>query len=172
MTMLNPTTTIDKLQDGHDQPISIEEFASIVRESLAQPPWRAQADHEADYADGNQLSTALLQRLKEMGIPPAKENVIGPAIRSVCGFEAKTRTDWRVTPDGDPGGQDVADALNFKLNQAERHSKADRALSAAFKPACAVGIGWAIAISGATANFFAGIMAWRKLDSPVLPADR
>ena len=140
--MLNPTTTIDELQDGHDQPISIEEFASIVRESLAQPPWRAQADHEADYADGNQLSTALLQRLKEMGIPPAKENVIGPAIRSVCGFEAKTRTDWRVTPDGDPGGQDVADALNFKLNQAERHSKADRALSAAFKPACAVGIGW------------------------------
>lgn len=140
--MLNPTTTIDELQDGHDQPISIEEFASIVRESLAQPPWRAQADHEADYADGNQLSTALLQRLKEMGIPPAKENVIGPAIRSVCGFEAKTRTDWRVTPDGNPGGQDVADALNFKLNQAERHSKADRALSAAFKPACAVGIGW------------------------------
>lgn len=140
--MLNPTTTIDELQDGHDQPISIEEFASIVRESLAQPPWRAQADHEADYADGNQLSTALLQRLKEMGIPPAKENVIGPAIRSVCGFEAKTRTDWRVTPDGEHGGQDVADALNFKLNQAERHSKADRALSAAFKPACAVGIGW------------------------------
>ena len=36
----------------------------------------------------------------------------------------------------------------------------------------AVGIGWAIAISGATAYFFAGIMAWRKLDSPVLPADR
>ena len=140
--MLNPTTTIDELQDGHDQPISIEEFASIVRESLAQPPWRAQADHEADYADGNQLSTALLQRLKEMGIPPAKENVIGPAIRSVCGFEAKTRTDWRVTPDGEHGGQDVADALNFKLNQAERHSKADRELSAAFKPACAVGIGW------------------------------
>ncbi len=133
---------IDELQDGQDEPITRDEFASIVRESLAQPPWRAQADHEADYADGNQLSTALLQRMKEMGIPPAKENIIGPAIRAVCGFEAKTRTDWRVTPDGDPGGQDVADALNFKLNQAERHSKADRALSAAFKPACAVGIGW------------------------------
>lgn len=140
--MLNPTTTTDELQDGRDEPITRDEFASIVRESLAQPPWRAQADHEADYADGNQLSTALLQRMKDMGIPPAKENIIGPAIRAVCGFEAKTRTDWRVTPDGDPGGQDVADALNFKLNQAERHSKADRALSAAFKPACAVGIGW------------------------------
>lgn len=142
MNATQRTPTLEELQDGRDEPITRDEFASIVRESLAQPPWRAQADKEADYADGNQLSTDLLRRLKDMGIPPAKENIIGPAIRAVCGFEAKTRTDWRVTPDGDPGGQDVADALNFKLNQAERHSKADRALSAAFKPACAVGIGW------------------------------
>lgn len=140
--MLNPTTTTDELQDGDDQPISIDEFAAIVRESLSQPPWRAQADKEADYADGNQLSTDLLRRMKEMGIPPAKENIIGPAIAAVCGYEAKTRTDWRVTPDGEPGGQDVADALNFKLNQAERHSKADRALSQAFRPAAGVGLGW------------------------------
>lgn len=141
MNATQPLTNYE-LQDGRDEPITRDEFASIVRESLAQPPWRAQADKEADYADGNQLSTDLLRKLKDMGIPPAKENIIGPAIRAVCGFEAKTRTDWRVTPDGDPGGQDVADALNFKLNQAERHSKADRALSSAFKPACAVGIGW------------------------------
>ncbi len=140
--MLNTTTTTDELQDGRDEPISIDEFASIVRESLSQPPWRAQADKEADYADGNQLSTDLLRRMKEMGIPPAKENIIGPAIAAVCGYEAKTRTDWRVTPDGEPGGQDVADALNFKLNQAERHSKADRALSQAFRPAASVGLGW------------------------------
>ena len=143
MQQYNDTTSAtDELTDGRDEPITIDEFASIVRESLAQPPWRAQADKEADYADGNQLSTELLQRMKAMGIPPAKENIISSAIRAVCGFEAKTRTDWRVTPDGGPGGQDVADALNFKLNQAERHSKADRALSAAFKPASAVGIGW------------------------------
>jgi HAE1 family hydrophobic/amphiphilic exporter-1 len=64
-----------------------------------------------------------------MGIPPAKENIIGPAIAAVCGYEAKTRTDWRVTPDGNPDGQDVADALNFRLNQAERYSRADRAMS-------------------------------------------
>lgn len=140
--MLNPTTTIDELQDGSDEPINIAEYASIVREAMNQPAWRAQADKEADYADGNQLSTELLRKMQAMGIPPAKENIIGPAIAAVCGYEAKTRTDWRVTPDGEPGGQDVADALNFKLNQAERHSKADRALSQAFKPAAAVGIGW------------------------------
>lgn len=134
---------IDELQDGADEPMTLDEFASIVRESLSQPSgWRRTADMEADYADGNQLGTELLMRMKAAGIPPAKENIIGPAIRTMCGFEAKTRTDWRVSPDGEPGGQDVADAVKFRLNQAERQSKADRALSAAFKPMCAVGIAW------------------------------
>lgn len=118
------------------------EFAKILDDCIEQPHWRAGADKEADYADGNQLDSELLQRQKALGIPPAKENIIGPAISAVCGYEAKTRTDWRVTPDGNPDGQDVADALNFRLNQAERYSKADRAMSEAFKPMAAVGLGW------------------------------
>ena len=130
-----------ELQDA-DAPITVDEFAQFVREAINQPPWRANADKEADYADGNQLDSDLLKKQAALGIPPAKENIIGPAIRSVCGYEAKTRTDWRVTPDSDPGGQDVADALNYRLNQAERHSHADRALSDAFRPAATVGIGW------------------------------
>ena len=37
----------------------------------------------------------------------------------------------------------------------------------------ALGIGWSIAISGAAAYFFAGIMAWRKLDAPqVAPGEK
>lgn len=123
-------------------PMSAEEYATIIDETIDQPPWRLQADVEADYVDGNQLDSKLLQRLREVGIPPAKENVIGPAIAAVCGYEAKTRTDWRVTPDGDPQGQDVADALNYRLNQAERYSKADEAMSAAFRPQASVGMGW------------------------------
>lgn len=135
------TTDQTELQDA-DAPITVDEFAQFVREAINQPPWRANADKEADYADGNQLDSDLLKKQAALGIPPAKENIIGPAIRAVCGYEAKTRTDWRVTPDGDPGGQDVADALNYRLNQAERHSHADRALSDAFRPAATVGIGW------------------------------
>lgn len=123
-------------------PITPREFAEIIDECIDQPQWRATADKEADYADGNQLDSELLRRQKAMGIPPAKENIIGPAIAAVCGYEAKTRTDWRVTPDGNPDGQDVADALNFRLNQAERYSRADRAMSEAFKPMAAVGLGW------------------------------
>lgn len=124
------------------QAMTVAEYATIIDEIIDQPPWRMDADRQADYVDGNQLDSALLQRLREVGIPPAKENIIGPAIAAVCGYEAKTRTDWRVTPDGDPQGQDVADALNYRLNQAERHSKADDAMSAAFRPQCSVGLGW------------------------------
>lgn len=140
---MNTTThQADDIRDGANLALSIEEFKQIVQEAIAQPPWRLNADMEADYADGNQLATDLLQKQAALGIPPAKENIIGPAIAAVCGFEAKTRTDWRVTPDGDPGGQDVADAINYKLNLAERHSKADRAMSQAFKPQIGVGLGW------------------------------
>ncbi|WEL96978.1 portal protein [Delftia tsuruhatensis] len=123
-------------------PLTPQEYARIIDDILEQPTWRAQADTEADYVDGNQLDSELLARMRRFGIPPAKENIIGTAIRAVCGYEAKTRTDWRVTPDGDPGGQDVADALNFRLNQAERHSRADRAISEAFLPQISVGLGW------------------------------
>ena len=124
------------------QELNKEEYDEIFEEIENQPRWRAVADKESDYADGNQLDSELLKRQQELGIPPAVEDLIGPALLSIQGYEATIRTDWRVTPNGDPGGQDVADAINFKLNQAERESKADRACSAAFKSQITSGIGW------------------------------
>lgn len=124
------------------QELSKEEYDEIFEEIENQPRWRAVADKESDYADGNQLDSELLKRQQELGIPPAVEDLIGPALLSIQGYEATIRTDWRVTPNGEPGGQDVADAINFKLNQAERESKADRACSAAFKSQITCGIGW------------------------------
>lgn len=124
------------------QELSKEEYDEIFEEIENQPRWRAVADKESDYADGNQLDSELLKRQQELGIPPAVEDLIGPALLSIQGYEATIRTDWRVTPNGDPGGQDVADAINFKLNQAERESKADRACSAAFQSQITCGIGW------------------------------
>lgn len=122
--------------------MTVAQFACIIDECVDQPPWRAEADREADYADGNQLDTDLLRRLKAAGIPPAKENIIGPKLAAIRGYEEKTRTDWRITPDGDPEGQDVADALNYRVNQAERYSKADIAMGKAFGPQASVGLGW------------------------------
>lgn len=125
-----------------NEPLSLLEYSEIINEIRAQPRWRHIADKEMDYADGNQLDSDLLRKQKEVGIPPAIEDLIGPALLSIRGYEEKTRTDWRVTANGEPGSQDIADAINFKLNQAERESKADSAMSGAFKPEIGCGLGW------------------------------
>jgi len=124
------------------EPLSQLEYQEIYREIDEQPRWRGTADKEMDYADGNQLDGELLRKMAELGIPPAVEDLIGPALLSIQGYEATIRSDWRVSPNGQPGGQDVADALNFKLNQAERESKADSACSKAFRPQIGCGVGW------------------------------
>lgn len=122
--------------------MSLTEYTHILREEEEQPRWRHKADKEMDYADGNQLGSELLEKQKMFGIPPAIEDLIGPALLSIQGYEAATRTDWRVTPNGGTDGKDVADALNYKLNTAERASKADRACSEVFRSQIAVGLGW------------------------------
>lgn len=125
-----------------DLALTRDEYAELMREIEEQPHWRSTADKEMDYADGNQLDSELLQRQRELGIPPAVEDLVGPALLSIQGYEATIRTDWRVTPNGGTGGQDVADALNYQLNQAERESHADAACSDAFRPQIAIGLGW------------------------------
>ena len=127
---------------ANEQTLSLIEYQEILHEIEEQPRWRAIADSEMDYADGNQLDGELLKKQRELGLPPAVENLIGPALRAIQGYEASVRTDWRVTPNGEVGGQDVADALNYKINQAERNSKADKACSDAFETQIKCGIGW------------------------------
>lgn len=124
------------------QGLTLAQYTNFLLEIQNQPPWRAKADKEMDYVDGNQLNAEILRKQAEIGIPPAIEPLIGPAVDAVTGFEAKTRTDWRLTPDNPGTGDDVASALNYKLNQAERQSKADDACSNAFLPQLCVGLGW------------------------------
>ena len=123
--------------------LTVDEYHEIHEEIDNQPrEWRPIADREMDYAEGNQLKTELLEAQRQLGIPPSMENLIGAALEGIRGYEEATRTDWRVTANGQPGGQDVADAISFKLNEAERHSKADDACGKAFYPQIGVGLGW------------------------------
>lgn len=139
---ISPSTmTASDAQPGADG-LTLAQYTNWLNEIQNQPAWRAQADKCMEYVAGNQLDAEILQKMRQIGMPPAIEPLVGPAIEAVIGLEAKTRTDWRVTPDGDKDGDDVAAALNFKLNQAERHSGADRACSGAFATQAPVGIGW------------------------------
>ena len=138
---------LDYINDGHNETngegeLTLEEFTGFFHEILNQPTWRVKADKEMDYKDGNQLDSDILQKMATIGMPPAVEPLIGMTIESILGAEAKKRTDWRVIPDGDKSGQDVAEALNQKLNHAEKHSRADRACSEAYEGQVSVGVGW------------------------------
>lgn len=79
--------------------LTLHEINDIMQEIELQPKWRKQADREADYADGKQLDSDILRAMQASGIPPAMEDRIGPAVNALCGYEAKVRTDWRVTSD-------------------------------------------------------------------------
>lgn len=140
---MQPSAGTPQGRANQGEPMNLQEYTDILEEIENQPrEWRLTADREMDYADGNQLETELLAAQKKLGIPPAMEDMIGPTLEAIRGYEVSVRTDWRVTPNGQAGGQDVAEAINFKLNQAERHSRADRACSDAFRPQIGVGLGW------------------------------
>ena len=57
--------------DPAGAPMRLLEYRGILEEIESQPHWRAQADKEMEYVDGNQLSSELLSRQKAVGIPPA-----------------------------------------------------------------------------------------------------
>lgn len=141
MIHLLPPDTMTAANQPGAAGLDLPTFTKFFKEIQDQPAWRAKADREMDYVDGNQLDSAILQAQKAIGMPPAIEPLIGPAIEAVLGLEAKTRTDWRITAEEIEGDQ-VAEALNHKVNQAERTSGADKACSDAFKPQVCVGLGW------------------------------
>jgi len=122
--------------------LQFQEYHDILNEVRDQPRYRRQCDIAADYYDGNQLDTETLQFMAKNGMAPIVENLISPTIDAVLGLEAKTRKDWKVTSQNVMDDDDLADALNQKLYEAEKTSHADRAISEAFKAQCVPGIGW------------------------------
>ncbi|MDN5514441.1 MAG: hypothetical protein L0G82_04320, partial [Pseudomonas sp.] len=73
----------DQTEEAKDElALTLDEYTEIMHEIEEQPKWRSTADKEMDYADGNQLDSELLARQRALGIPPAVEDLIGPALLS------------------------------------------------------------------------------------------
>ncbi|MEO9061182.1 MAG: phage portal protein [Nitrosospira sp.] len=121
--------------------ISIEAYGRISRELRNQPKWRFDSDTDCDYYDGAQTSAALIQRLKDAGIPPQDSNLIKPTINAVLGLEARSRTDYRITSD-DAQQAEIAEGLSARIKEVETESRADRAMSDAYSSMVRSGVGW------------------------------
>lgn len=134
--------TTEQPSESSSNALTMRELGIFLEEIRNQPQWRLAADKEADYYDGNQLDSQTLRDMEELGMAPIIENLIGPTIDAVLGLEAKTRLDFRVTAAGNTGNKDMAEAMNVKLNEVERESRADRAGSDAYASQIKVGLGW------------------------------
>lgn len=130
--------------EGEAEPteLSFQEYNNFLLEIREQPAWRRQANIEDDYYDGKQLDNETLSAMQELGMAPIVENIMAPTIDAVIGLEAKTRRDWHVTAESDEEIAPVAEAMNMKLNEAEKRTRADRAISDAFSHQVRSGLGF------------------------------
>ena len=129
-------------EDVTEVGLTLEQFQEWHEEVKAQPKWRIVADKEADYLDGNQLDSDVIRKQQAIGLPPAIDPLMGLELDELCGLEMRLRKNWKVIPNSDTEDDDVAEALNAKLFLAEKHSKADKACSDAFRGQSGVGVGW------------------------------
>lgn len=132
----------DELVLQPQEGMSVRRLEQFLDEIYRQPPWRRQADREADYFDGNQLTAEQIQELEDRGFAPIIVNLVQPTINVVLGMEAKSRSDWVVRAEEGELGDDMAQALSAELHKAEVESRADRACSDAYADQVKIGVGW------------------------------
>lgn len=121
---------------------NLSRLMGLVSDCENQPTWRDRASLAAAYVDGKQFTPEQLAAARAEGLGDVRPtNLIGRVIRSVCGAEAKARTDVKVEADEDETA-DVADVLNVQLKEAQRETYADMAVSDAYFGQVGPGIGW------------------------------
>lgn len=121
---------------------NLSRLLGLVAQVQDEPDWRRRADVAAGYVDGKQFTPEQEAAARAEGLGEVRPtNLIGRVIRSVCGAEAKARTDVKVEADDDEIA-DTSDALNSQLKEGQREAYIDMAVSAAYFGQVGPGIGW------------------------------
>lgn len=120
---------------------SLLRLERIMADLNDQPMWRERADLAAAFVDGKQFTPEQEAMLAAEGLIDLRPtNLVSRTIRSVCGQEAKARTDIKVESDDERIG-DVCDVLNADMKEAQRETYADMAVSQAYFGQTSTGIG-------------------------------
>jgi|JI10StandDraft_1071094.scaffolds.fasta_scaffold29137_3 hypothetical protein len=121
--------------------MSLADLERKLADMENEPVWRPSSNKCADYYDHKQSSQERIQRAQETGEPMSTINLIQRTINGALGQEAKTRLNWKVSPDSD-AFSDVAAVFGEKLTEAQREAKTDMAISEAYSSMLRTGIGW------------------------------
>ena len=126
-----------RLKDGSYSPTQIW---SMMNESLWRADWRAEAERDEMFYDGEQHTTDTLKRMVELALPPHTMNLTASTVDSVLGFESLARRSPMLWPENDESIEGV-EALNVKFKEGLRLSGYDQAYAEAFKDLCVAGVG-------------------------------
>ena len=136
-----PPEKRDNLIPGPDGSLSIQQLETFFRDQWYEPEWRAEAELDSAYYDGDQLTAEALKRMQDNGILPAVVNFCAPTVDAVSGLEIITRQDFRLVARDDESYQS-AQAMNEQLHQALRMTRFNQKISDQYKGAIIRGMSW------------------------------
>ncbi|WP_312655072.1 portal protein [Kluyvera ascorbata] len=130
-------------QRKHKGQFTQQQLLKLMGDIDGQPDWRSDANTAAAYYDGDQLPPQVIQVLQQRGQPPECQNLIAPAIDSVLGTEAKTRSDLRVEANyQNDKTEELAEALNAEFYTVCQEMRIDRTRSDAYAEQVKSGLSW------------------------------
>ncbi|EBG5293752.1 portal protein [Salmonella enterica subsp. salamae] len=120
-----------------------DQLLNIMGDIDGQPDWRTDANRCCAYYDGDQIPPQVAAVLEERGQPVECQNLIAPAIDSVLGTEAKTRSDLRVEANYENDDMEkLAEALNAEFYTVCQEMRIDRVRSDAYAGQIKAGLSW------------------------------
>lgn len=119
------------------------QLLNLMGDIDGQPDWRTDANRCCAYYDGDQIPPQVAAVLEERGQPVECQNLIAPAIDSVLGTEAKTRSDLRVEANYENDDMEkLAEALNAEFYSVCQEMRIDRVRSDAYAGQIKAGLSW------------------------------
>lgn len=119
------------------------QLLNLMGDIDGQPDWRTDANRCSAYYDGDQIPPQVAAVLEERGQPVECQNLIAPAIDSVLGTEAKTRSDLRVEANYENDDMEkLAEALNAEFYTVCQEMRIDRVRSDAYAGQIKAGLSW------------------------------
>jgi len=133
---------ISKNRQHHGQ-FTQTQLLNLMGDIDGQPDWRTDANRCCAYYDGDQIPPQVAAVLEERGQPVECQNLIAPAIDSVLGTEAKTRSDLRVEANYENDDMEkLAEALNAEFYTVCQEMRIDRVRSDAYAGQIKAGLSW------------------------------